>query len=144
MAHVVAILEDNAARIVAMRACLADVLPDATLHFFDSAQQMVAWLSERLLEVDLLSLDHDLPLRREDGKSIDCGNGRQVVDYLASMPPTCPVIVHSSNDPCAAAMFYDLKHAGWPCSRVYPCDGEAWIAEAWMEQVRRYLPEARL
>ena len=142
MPRLIAILEDNVARIAAMRACLTQVLPDAQTEFFDDAQQMIAWLGEHLAEVDLLSLDHDLPVRLQNGNTIDCGTGRQVADYLASLPPTCPVIIHSSNDACAAGMFFALQDAGWPCSRVYPCDGEAWIADAWTEQVRRFLLDA--
>jgi hypothetical protein len=137
----VAILEDNADRIVAMRLCVAEALPGFEVIFFDKLQEMIAWLGQHLGEVLLISLDHDLPLRNEEGKSIDCGTGREVADYLVSLPPTCPVIVHSSNDACAAGMFFALKDAGWPCSRVYPCDDTAWIGDAWSDQVRRYIHE---
>jgi hypothetical protein len=90
-------------------------------------------------DVVLISLDHDLPVRSRNGARIDCGNGRQVADYLASLPPTCPVIVHSSNDSCATGMFFALKDAGWPCRRVYPCEGYTWIGGAWAEEVRLYV-----
>ena len=142
--RVLAILEDNAARVCAMRACLAQISPDAHARFFDNAQQMIAWLGKHLAEVDLLSLDHDLPVRFENGKSIDSGTGRHVADYLASVRPTCPVIIHSSNDACAVGMFYALKDADWHCSRVYPRDGEAWIADAWLEEVQRCLPNMQM
>ena len=121
-----------------MRTCLAEILPVEAI-FFEKSREMIAWLGQHLGEVVFISLDHDLPLRDADGRSIDCGTGREVADYLASMPPTCPVIVHSSNDVCAAGMFFALKDAGWPCSRVYPCNDTAWIGAAWAEQVRRYI-----
>lgn len=124
-----------------MKACLAGIFPCAQIVFRDDARAMINWLAQHLGEVILISLDHDLPLRTVDGKSVDCGTGRQVADYLASLPPLCPVIVHSSNDQCAAGMFIALKDAGWPCSRVYPCDDLTWIASAWADRVRQYLRE---
>ena len=140
MASVIAILEDDFGRIDEMRACLADVLPGAECTFFDRADEMIEWLGQHLSEVLLISLDHDLPLRGPVGQSIDYGTGRQVADYLTSIrPPKCPVIVHSSNEPCAQGMFFALKEAGWPCSRVVPYDDRAWIAASWAEDVRRYL-----
>jgi hypothetical protein len=36
-------------------------------------------------------------------------------------------------------MFFALNDAGWPCSRVYPLDDNAWIAAAWAEQLRCYV-----
>jgi DNA-binding NarL/FixJ family response regulator len=139
MAATVAMLEDDVYRISAMRACLAQSLPEMELVIFDHAQRMIAWLEDHLGAVVLISLDHDLPLRHEAGRSIDCGTGRQVADYLAAHPPTCPVIVHSSNNDGAAGMFFALKDAGWPCCRVYPSDGETWIRNAWHPAVREYL-----
>jgi hypothetical protein len=139
VAGVVVILEDDVNRITAMRASLADVLPGLDIAVFEDAHQMIAWLGGRLGQVVLISLDHDLPLRQEPGRTVDCGTGRQVADFLASMPPTCPVIVHSSNDPCATGMFFTLKDAGWPCSRIYPSPDPAWIRDAWVARVRRYV-----
>ena len=85
----------------------------------------------------LISLDHDLPLRRDaNGALIDCGNGRNVVDYLSSRDPTCPVIVHSSNAACADGMMFALTDGGWPCVRVYPRDDVSWVRDAWAEEIR--------
>src|SRR5256885_15001425 len=102
--EVVVILEDDPARIAAMRACLTEVLPGTEIVVFEQAQAMIAWLGCNLAQVALISLDHDLPLLDQSGRAIDCGTGRQVADYLASLPPTCPVIVHSSNSFCAPGM----------------------------------------
>jgi len=131
----IAILEDDGTRIAAMESALANVLPTVPVSFFDNAQQMIDWLQRHLPEVILISLDHDLPLRGPAGQIIDCGTGRQVADFLASIAPTCPVIVHSSNQYCAPGMFFALKDAGWPCSRVYPCDDLSWIGGAWADQI---------
>ncbi|HEX5244871.1 MAG TPA: cyclic-phosphate processing receiver domain-containing protein [Tepidisphaeraceae bacterium] len=141
MSGFVAILEDNTGRIEAMKACLSELLPGVQIVVHLDAKAMIDWLGQHLGDVILISLDHDLPIQTVDGKSVDCGTGRQVADYLASMPPTCPVIVHSSNDRCAAGMFFALKDAGWPCGRIYPSDDLAWIASAWADRVRQYLRE---
>ncbi len=139
MPDTIAILEDNGDRIAAMAACLADVMPGVEIVFFEDAALMIAWLGRHLGQVVLISLDHDLPLRNVAGEMIDCGTGRQVADFLAVMLPRCPVIVHSSNTDCAQGMFFALQEAGWPCGRVYPSDGEAWVAEAWIGMIRSYL-----
>ena len=134
-----AILEDDSGRIAAMRTCLAGAWPGVEPVFFGHAQEMIVWLGSNLGNVVLISLDHDLPLRSQHGAKTDCGTGRQVADYLASVPPTCPVIVHSSNTSYAPGIYFALQVAGWPCSRVYPCDEHAWIVDSWGEEVRRYV-----
>jgi hypothetical protein len=60
---------------------------------------------------------------------------------LAAVPPTCPEIVHSSNDDAAQGMLFALKDSGWPCFRVFPCDGEAWIGAGWPERIRALIRE---
>lgn len=123
-----------------MTAVLKELLPAASTVFFEDASVMLAWLTEHLGEADLISLDHDLPIRRdEENRLIDCGTGRQVADWLAARKPVCPVIVHSSNEPCAAGMMFALHDGGWRCRRVYPRDDLDWIADAWAEVVRECL-----
>lgn len=141
MAALLAILEDDEARSAEMRDCLADLLPGAQVVFFDASDAMIQWLRKHLADVVLISLDHDLPLRERDGTLVDCGTGRHVVDFLASLGPTCPVIVHSSNDSCAAGMVFALREAGWPQCRVHPADDLAWVRLDWAERVRRYIQE---
>src|SRR4051812_34305857 len=114
-----------------MRSCAEEFLPSLPLVFFDNAFEMVAWLEQHLHEVALISLDHDLPLRDGEGKSIDCGDGRMVADYLTQLAPTCPVIVHSSNNDCAVGMYFALERAGWPTKRVVPFDDLAWVERDW-------------
>ena len=48
MANVVAILEDNADRIAAMRACLSQILPAVEVIFFEEAQTMETFRSRAL------------------------------------------------------------------------------------------------
>jgi hypothetical protein len=137
--NMIAILEDNADRIAEMRACLSERIPAMEVIFFEDAGKMIVWLRENLGDVRLISLDHDLPLIETDGRLVDSGTGRQVADFLAKLPATCPVIVHSSNDQLAPGMCFALKDAGWPQRRVYPCDDLAWIRRAWMRHVRKLL-----
>ena len=140
MPDYVAILEDDAARIAKMRERLADLLPRHEHVFFDSAIEMIAWLRDHLADVALISLDHDLPLHAtRDGAEIDCGNGRLVADYLATLPATCPLIVHSSNDHFAPGMVRVLRDAGWPLRRVYPHDGTAWVSKAWADELHTFI-----
>jgi CheY-like chemotaxis protein len=140
LSDAITLLEDDPVRIAAMTAVLRELLPSARPIFFEDARQMLAWLGAHLGDVDLISLDHDLPVRRDaENRLIDCGTGREVADWLGGVPPTCPVIVHSSNEPCAAGMMAVLQEAGWPCRRVYPYGDLAWIHGAWAEAVRELL-----
>jgi hypothetical protein len=136
---IVAILEDNAGRCAIMEECLRHVLPAPTAVFFDSAHEMVDWLREHQAEVSLISLDFDLPITRTDeGDLIDYGTGSIVAEYLESVPPTCPVIVHSSNVLGATKMMEGLQRSGWPVVRVYPSDDTAWIDGPWSDEICNY------
>ena len=141
MAGIVAILEDSAGRIAEMRACLTEALPGCGSIFFDNAFEMMAWLKEHMGEVALISLDHDLPLTDAQGKLIDCGDGRMVADFLATLPPTCPVIVHSSNAWCAPGMYFALEGNGWPTARVVPYEDDRWVREAWKPLLVKWVAE---
>jgi hypothetical protein len=145
MPSLVAILEDDPARVTAMRPVLAELLPACEPHFFDHAASMIGWLEQHVADVVLISLDHDLPFFcARDGTVTDFGTGRQVVDYLCTMDVRCPVIVHSSNHHFAPGMVQCLKEAGFVHGRVYPYDGTAWVALGWAEQIRSYLREGRI
>jgi len=107
--------------------------------FFESALEMVAWLRTHQAEAVLISLDFDLPIERnEDGVLIDNGDGAIVTEYLATVPPTCPIIIHSSNADGAFKMDSTLRAAGWPTVRVYPADDLAWIGDSWIGEVRKH------
>lgn len=136
----IVILEDYGPRIAAMNVVLRESLCRVPFVFIEDAHEAIAHLGEHLPEIDLISLDHDLPIRRDaENRLIDCGTGREVADYLAKLPPTCPVIVHSSNVTCADAMTIVLRDAGWPCKRVHPRDDLAWIRDEWTQAVRDYI-----
>jgi len=137
MPKCIAILEDDLRRIDEMRRHLDVSASELEYHFFEDANEMIAWLREHLADTIVMSLDHDLPLRFEDGRPIDFGTGRQVADFLIGVPPSCPVIVHSSNMTAAAGMVFALQQAWWPVTQVYPCEDLAWIAATWMPELLR-------
>lgn len=142
MPQLVAILEDDPDRILEMEACLKEMLPTFERCFFDNAEEMVIWLKEHLAEVAFISLDHDLPLvQYRNGRRVDSGCGRAVADYLAATPPTCPVIVHTSNTDCGAGMEQVLKEAGWPYRRVFPFGDHEWIRKAWSVELAKFIRE---
>lgn len=133
----IAILEDNAGRLAEMKGVLAELLPQYELRVFDNAGEMIEWLRGNQQFVVLISLDHDLPVvQYRGGVAADAGTGRMVTDYLVTVPPTCPVIVHSSNDVGAAGMVMALRDGGWPVSRVYPFGEHEWVKASWGQQVR--------
>jgi hypothetical protein len=130
MTDVIAILEDNADRIGRMRTCLSAHFPELDQMYFESAPLMRQWLGDHLGEVVLISLDHDLPIQG------DCGTGRDIANYLATFPPSCPVIVHTSNEHFAPGMMFVLSDAGWPTARVYPHDQQDWVVLGWVDAIR--------
>ena len=140
MQPVVAILEDNPARVQVMRAVLQEVLPEFEFRFYPNAPEMLAWLDEALGRVVFISLDHDLDsvVPREE-QAFDPGCGRDVADYLAARPPVCPVIVHTSNNEAAPGMLDVLHESGWRATRVYPRDGINWIRSDWAADLRELL-----
>ena len=124
-----------------MRECVARQLPAYEVMTFDNADEMIVWLEDHLGEVALISLDHDLPLlQMREGVRVDAGDGRMVADWLADREPTCPVIVHTSNDNFGPGMMRVLRDGGWAHSRIYPHEDCAWIATAWAEEIRKFLP----
>jgi hypothetical protein len=133
MSSLIAILEDDPDRLVKMRDCISRLMPGAQQSYFDSASNMISWLSGHLGEIDLISLDHDLPLEGNHG------TGRQVADYLATRSPVCPVIVHTSNEFFSPGMLQVLTDAGWPVFRVYPHGDLDWVNLGWADQIRRLI-----
>ena len=141
----VAILEDDPSRIAAMRYSLEQLLPGCEQAIFEDASEMIAWLRGHLGETVLISLDHDLPFFQNiDGTVTDCGTGREVVDHLCASEVACPVIVHSSNDPCAQGMVRCLRDAGIVHARVYPHADTEWVRTAWVEVIREYARAGRI
>lgn len=144
MTDLLGILEDDADRAAAMRRALRSTLPDLDALFFDNAPEMIEWLEASLDALSALSLDHDLgPTRNREGRPFDPGIGRDVVDFLETQPPSCPVIIHSSNGPAADGMLYALQLAGWSAERVYPHGDLKWVSGDWVDEIAAVLGTAR-
>lgn len=127
------LLEDNPARLAEMLAVLRDVLPRWDVHVEDDCQKAIDWFAANQAAVGLISLDHDLDsvVRPGEPPGVDHGWGRPVADFIAIQPPTCPVIVHTSNATAGDGMFFELQCRGWPVHRVYPFESHSWVARDW-------------
>ena len=144
MARTILVLEDDDRRQAAMRRCLSEQCSGYDHTFFDNAPGTLDWLQEHLSEVALLCLDHDLgPNRVRDGEPFDPGTGRDVVDYLVTQKPRCPVIIHSTNSPAAVGMEMALQESGWKCSRITPFNDLGWVGTSWVRMVRKCLGRGR-
>lgn len=136
MAHRIVILDDEPDRIAVMMECLAARLPGDELVSFDNAVDMIDWLLDNLTTASLICLDHDLgPNRRRAGEVFDPGTGRDVADFLATRPASCPVVIHTTNSLAAPGMVRVLGESGWTVTRVVPYEDTQWIGEDWIEAV---------
>jgi CheY-like chemotaxis protein len=134
------ILEDNAERRDAMRACLEDRFHQYEIRFSTSAQEAIDDLRTHWDDILAIALDHDLELEDDgNGGLIDPGTGREVADFLAERQPICPVILHTTNGPAAVGMEAVLRDAGWTSYRVVPYDDLEWVSEDWFGTMRKAL-----
>lgn len=146
MHEIIAILEDEPGRIQAMEKRLKQSFPDCSAIFFNNAPDLITWLKGHLHECLLLSLDHDLgPSWERSGQLFDPGIGRDVVDYLITQLPQCPVIIHTSNSDAEIGMELALKSANWYYERVIPhqsldaIDSWDWIDSEWADTLKRLI-----
>ncbi|MBN9119359.1 MAG: hypothetical protein J0I06_09385 [Planctomycetes bacterium] len=131
-APTILMLEDDAERLERFWA-VTDRLGVELLTWAD-ARKMIVALPAHLASAALISLDHDLvPIH-----DIEPGDGLDVAKHLATFPPACPVIVHTSNGLRGDAMVGELELAGWAHHRVSPL-GDDWIEADWFRVVKRLL-----
>jgi hypothetical protein len=136
----IAILEDEEERQIAMKEQLELIGYKERACFFDNAPEMIEWLKDNLEKVIIICLDHDLgPNREKDGKIFDPGDGRNVVDFLVSQNVQCPVIVHTSNYLAAPGMILALESSFWSVFRVVPFNGVSWIELSWFPLLQQIL-----
>jgi hypothetical protein len=133
-------LEDNAERVERFTAALRRLEPDLPLRIWRSAWAMIREVEALLPTARLISLDHDLD--PEEGDPADPGTGWDVTRFLAARPPTCPVIIHTSNGTRATWMEGEFELGGWKYYRVPPL-GDDWIERDWARRVRRLLKKGR-
>jgi hypothetical protein len=133
-------LEDNAERIRSFTTTLRRIDPALQLRVWRNAQTMIREVEAFLPAARLISLDHDLD--PEDGTNDDPGTGWDVTKFLATLPPACPVIVHTSNGERGTWMMGEFELGGWKRHRVAPI-GDDWIERDWYRLVRRILKRYR-
>jgi hypothetical protein len=133
-------LEDNADRIRSFSATLARIEPALPLRIWRNAWTMIREAEPLLPHAFLISLDHDLD--PEEGDSTSPGTGWDVTKHLATLPPVCPLIIHTSNGERATWMSGEFDLAGWKYYRVPPI-GDDWIEHDWGRKVRRLLKRRR-
>jgi hypothetical protein len=127
-------LEDNAERLTRFHAVVARL--GVELISWPDAHVMIAEMGQ-FLPV-LISLDHDL----EPTGPRDPGDGLDLVKHLATLTPSCSVIIHTSNGIRGDAMEGELDLAGWTYHRVSPI-GDDWIEVDWDRVVKRALRKQR-
>ena len=112
---IIAILEDNTARVEIMRRAVAVLPRPFDLRHFDSVEGLKSLATSQFARVRLMSLDFDL----ENSSAHNAGTGMDAVQYLAKRrSPICPVIVHTSSAKDALAMSELLTGNGWTVKRV--------------------------
>ncbi len=143
MAFSIAILEDNRERRVAMKRWLRDRFAPYERRFFNDPRNMNLWLQEHYRETLAVSLDHDLnelppDPRATKGKLGAPGDltGMDVASFLCLLPPSFPVLVHSSNAPAAAEMARRLRDKHWRVELVAPFGDTEWIDQHWYPALR--------
>lgn len=129
MAHVVLILEDDDGRRQRFTKAAASLGLDVV--YWHDAHEMIRAFESARHDCRLISLDCDLI--PPDG-SETWGDGILVADYLSTLAPVAPVIVHSTNRDGSRTMMALLRDAGWGVHRVAPI-GDDWIERDWRMEV---------
>lgn len=124
------ILEDTPARIERFKRIMQSQLPLARLEIVNTASAMVALIKNQLSESFAVSLDHDLYVSGVD----EPGDGLQIATHLSSLPPSCPVIIHTSNSVKSSEMQGVLESESWEV-RLAGAIGENWIESDWITEV---------
>jgi hypothetical protein len=134
VAPIILMLEDDEERLFHLETVTAKF--GAELVSWPDARAMIAEMGPFLHTAALISLDHDLmPIH-----DIEPGDGLDVARHLATLPPACPVVIHTSNGARGDAMEGELDLVGWTYHRIAPL-GDDWIEVDWFRLVKRTLRE---
>ena len=128
------ILEDDLERMDAFQEVANMYSPPQELKVWRIASCMIEKLTVFLDHATVISLDHDL-YRYWDGDP-EPGTGRDVANYLATLAPVCPIIIHSANTNAAWGMYNELTHAKWRVKLIHHSDEPQWIQKRWVSLVR--------
>lgn len=128
MRDAILILDDDESRIACIVKQLPRIAPELHAVTWNNAHAMIREVGRYLDVARVISLDHDLYVAEDEAD--DPGDGLDVAKHLATLPPACPVVVHSSNSDRARMMVGEFELAGWRCERVAPL-GSDWIEHDW-------------
>ena len=131
------ILEDSINRASAFQEAASGFFPPQTLKLWRIAQQMIKELPLFFDHATIISLDHDL--YRHEPHDPEPGTGREVANYLATLQPVCPVIIHSTNTDAAWGMCNELTHSKWQADLIHHLDEPQWIQQKWAALVQQLL-----
>ena len=106
--------------------------------FWDSAKDMITAIPRHLDNVGAISLDYDLvPYSESTGEP---GTGLDVCNYLATIEPVCPVILHTSNNEAVWPMIFKLSEGRWESEWLrHDQVGELWIGKSWLPMIKSLL-----
>lgn len=136
MSKLIAVLEDDPGRVEVMARWLKDRLWMYEHFFSDDPDTLIGHIRPRLNDVLAVSLDHDLHGRPDGNTTV---TGMMVAEYLTGVPPTFPVLIHSTNEREAARMRLLLKRKNWKVKSVVPFDDTNWIGAEWYPTLARSL-----
>ena len=134
MAMLIAILEDNADRVLAMKKWLDDRLSVYDRFVTDDPHELIGKLRERMEDVLGVSLDHDLHERPDGSTEL---TGMMVADFLATQPPRFPILLHTSNVRDGETMKQRLLSKEWRVTWVTPFDDTTWIGNDWYPTLKK-------
>lgn len=136
MSKLIAVLEDDPGRVEVMARWLKDRLWMYEHFFSDDPDTLIGHIRPRLSDVLAVSLDHDLHGRPDGNTEV---TGMIVAEYLTSLPPAFPVLIHSTNARDAARMRAMLERKNWVVRSVVPFDDTNWIGAEWYPTLKRVL-----
>jgi CheY-like chemotaxis protein len=132
----IAVLEDNAERTRVMSQWLCDRLYMYDHLVTDDPHEFIDRVRLRYDDVLVVSLDHDLYDRPDHTLDL---TGMIAADFLTTLTPRFPVLIHSSNQRDAAVMRDKLEGGGWFVAQVTPFDDTNWIGLDWYPTLKRAL-----
>ena len=132
-------LEDESDRLTRFDSVLSKLGEAVEWRHWRTAEDFIAGFKSTDRPPGLICLDHDLFTDHPDDP--DPGDGRDVAEFMATQPPCCHVIIHSSNAHAADSMFFTLSDANWDVEKIAPL-GQDWIESYWWDTAKPWLKNA--
>ena len=132
-------LEDESDRLTRFDSAISKLGEAVEWRHWRTAEEFIAGFKSTDRPPGLICLDHDLFTDHPDDP--DPGDGRDVAEFMATQPPCCHVIIHSSNAHAADSMFFTLSDANWDVEKIAPL-GQDWIESYWWDTAIPWLKNA--